>query len=100
MPPFFAFLARFALASTLLAGGALAQPPRDCPPAAAMPDAGALAALAQQSRDRGLLWQLQKDGRTSWLYGTIHLGRLDHAVPGPRIRSALAASEIVALELD
>jgi len=50
--------------------------------------------------DRGLLWRVEKDGRTSWLYGTIHVGKLEWIVPGPTIVHALAASDAVVLELD
>ncbi|MBA2672651.1 TraB/GumN family protein, partial [Ramlibacter sp.] len=48
----------------------------------------------------GVLWRLDKDGRTSWLYGTMHVGRLEWLVPGPRVGAALRASDTVALELD
>ncbi|MBK1616663.1 polysaccharide biosynthesis protein GumN [Rubrivivax gelatinosus] len=68
---------------------ALAQ---DCPP----PVDAAPAAVA----DRGPLWSLERDGRRSWLYGTLHLGRPGWATPGPRTTAALAASDVVALELD
>src|SRR5437763_6015355 len=51
-------------------------------------------------RDRGLLWRIEKDGRTSWLYGTIHVGKPEWIVPGPTIMRALMASDTVVLELD
>lgn len=89
---------------TLLAGlllpaiAARAQPaaasaPR-CPPP--------LAASVDDSRpqDRGLLWRLEKDGRSAYLYGTVHLGRPQWQSPGPRLLQALQASDTVALELD
>ncbi|WP_019657507.1 TraB/GumN family protein [Variovorax atrisoli] len=50
--------------------------------------------------DRGVLWRIERDGRTSWLYGTIHIGRGDWVRPGPTIQKALAQSDTVALELD
>jgi uncharacterized protein YbaP (TraB family) len=50
--------------------------------------------------DRGLLWRIEKDGRTSWLYGTIHIGRGDWVRPGPTIQKALAQSDMLALEID
>lgn len=77
-----------------------AQAPRaDCPPTAptALPDPARQAAAAT---DRGLLWRLDKDGRTSWLYGTVHVNRLDWALPGPTVRQALRDVDVVALELD
>ncbi|RSZ32628.1 TraB/GumN family protein [Variovorax sp. 553] len=50
--------------------------------------------------DRGVLWRIERDGRTSWLYGTIHIGRGDWVRPGPTIQKALTQSDTVALELD
>lgn len=50
--------------------------------------------------DRGMLWRIERDGRTSWLYGTIHIGRGDWVRPGPTIQKALTQSDTLALELD
>ena len=50
--------------------------------------------------DRGVLWELHKDGRRSWLYGTLHFGKPDWMRPGPRLSAALASSDVVALEID
>ncbi|MDT4830554.1 TraB family protein [compost metagenome] len=50
--------------------------------------------------DRGLLWRIERDGRTSWLYGTLHLGRGEWVRPGPTVQKALAQSDTLALELD
>ena len=50
--------------------------------------------------DRGMLWRIERDGRTSWLYGTLHVGRGDWVRPGPTIQKALAQSDLLALELD
>lgn len=72
----------------------------DCPPASQAPTAEERARPAAEARDRGFLWRISKGGRSSWLYGTIHLGRAEWATPGPRVRAALRASEVVALELD
>jgi uncharacterized protein YbaP (TraB family) len=47
-----------------------------------------------------MLWRISKGDRTSHLYGTLHVGRLDWAFPGPQVRSALAGSDTIALELD
>lgn len=93
------FLRALAAAVCLIAGGASAQAP-DCPPPAPSPDAVSMEEQVRQSRDRGLLWQVEKDGRTSWLYGTVHVSRIDWLMPGPRVRAALAGSDVVALELD
>lgn len=50
--------------------------------------------------DRGMLWRIERDGRTSWLYGTLHVGRGDWVRPGPTIQKALAQSDTLALEID
>ncbi|MDC6170887.1 TraB/GumN family protein, partial [Paucibacter sp. XJ19-41] len=47
-------------------------------------------------RDRGLLWRISKDGRSAWLFGSIHLGRPDWARPGPQLRAALQDSDTLA----
>ncbi|MFT3954537.1 MAG: TraB/GumN family protein [Piscinibacter sp.] len=95
---------RHAVASTLALAAALLSPAAraqaDCPPPPAPPSAQALASAEREARDRGFLWRLQKDGRESWLYGTVHMGRLDWVFPGPQVREAFAASQVLALELD
>lgn len=80
---------------------AVAQPAAaDCPPQAQPPTAEQSQAGLQSARDRGFLWRLRKDGRTSWLYGTVHIGRVDWVYPGPAMLDAVRASDVVALELD
>lgn len=91
---------RRALAALLAAGPLLAAAQDDCPPPPAPPTAGALAEAQRGARDRGFLWRIEKDGHTSWLYGTVHLARLEWVFPGPRVREALAMSGTLALELD
>lgn len=88
-----------ALLSLLAAGAALAQAAPACPPPPLRAE-DLRAAMKAPPRDRGLLWRVEKDDRTSWLYGTLHVLRPDWAVPGPRVRSALLESDAVALELD
>lgn len=92
------WLRTFCAILPLLAGSA-AWAQADCPPAPT-PAAMRADALSGNVRDRGLLWRLEKDGRTSWLYGTVHVNRADWALPGPRIVAALSDSDVVALELD
>ena len=89
----------FVLLLTTAAAQAQPQtPPQpNCPPAIQPLSAEQGHAPA---RDRGLLWKLQRDGRTSWLYGTLHLGRAAWAVPGPAVKAAFAASDVLALEVD
>jgi uncharacterized protein len=55
---------------------------------------------AAQAKDRGLLWRIRKDGRDSYLYGTLHVGRASWMAPGPQLAAALRASDTLALELD
>ena len=50
--------------------------------------------------DHGYLWKISKQGRTSWLYGAIHVNRLSAAFPGPKMRQALQQSQVIVLELD
>jgi len=54
----------------------------------------------KNARDRGFLWRVSKDGRASYLYGTIHVGRAEWLFPGPEVARAVRSSEAVALELD
>jgi uncharacterized protein YbaP (TraB family) len=82
-------------------GNASAAAPRiDCPPVPRQPSAEQLQAVLQATRDRGFLWRISKGGRDSYLYGTIHVGKLDWAFPGPLVRGALDSAETLALELD
>ncbi|MDP9901236.1 TraB/GumN family protein [Variovorax ginsengisoli] len=85
-----------------------AEQPQDVPRASSCPPlaqpvvrtaAEAAQALAH-APDRGLLWRIERGGRVSWLYGTLHLGRADWVFPGPRTLQALQGSQTVALELD
>ncbi len=96
--PAMSLLRTLLLPLLLLAGGVAAA--ADCPPSA--PDLRQLPMdeLRAKARDRGVLWKLQKDGRTSWLYGTVHVGRPEWMVPGPRTVAALRGADLVALELD
>jgi len=79
-------------------GGAAAAPA--CPPPPAPPSAAQWQAAQRDARDVGLLWRLSKDGRDSWLFGTIHVGKLAWSAPGPALRQALARSDVLALEID
>jgi uncharacterized protein len=53
----------------------------------------------RDARDRGLLWRITRDGRVSYLYGTVHIARAQWMFPGPQTAQAVAASDTVALEL-
>lgn len=83
--------------SLLISFGARAA---DCPPATTAPGPGQINTAAPPSRDHGLLWRVRRDGHESYLYGTLHVGRLAWAMPGPEVRKAWDATEVLALELD
>lgn len=98
-----------ALAAPLLALPALAQTAANsaqpaaaqaCPPTTSVPAPADLKAAAERAQDHGALWRLSRAGRVSWLYGTLHLGKLDWSLPGPLTRQALLASDLLALEID
>lgn len=80
--------------------GPPARASADCPPPPASPTPAQLEAARAASQDRGFLWRITRDGTTSYLYGTIHLGRLEWIFPGPSVRAALQASDTLAVELD
>ena len=73
---------------------------KTCPPPSQIPTEAQATAAARDARDRGFLWTVERDGKTSHLYGTLHVGKLDWAMPGPRLRDALRRSKVLALELD
>ena len=95
-------LAALVLAAALIAPvPAQAQPANaSCPPTAQVPTAEQAQAQLRDARDRGFLWRVQKDGRSSYLYGTIHVARVEWMIPGPQVMAALRASDVVAVELD
>lgn len=77
-----------------------AAPPATCP---APPPPLSVEQVQQglrEARDHGYLWRLRKDGRESWLYGTLHVARQPWMFPGPRTLAALRSADRVALELD
>lgn len=73
---------------------------KDCAPPFTPPTEAALTAAVRQAQDRGFLWKISKNERTSFLYGTMHLGRLEWWAPGPHVTDALKSSRILALEMD
>lgn len=73
----------------------------DCPPSAAsLVPKGGWASAAPQADDHGFLWRIEKDGRTSWLYGTVHIAKSEWMRPGPKVREALQQSDVMALEVN
>jgi uncharacterized protein len=84
-----------------LGSSARAEPaPPACPPPVQAPSTTQVQAAQQVAQDHGFLWRISKDGRHSWLFGTMHLGRLEWFFPGPKVRAALGAADVLALELD
>ncbi len=71
-----------------------------CPPATQMPTAEQVQAAQRDARDHGFLWRISKQGRHSYLFGTMHVGRLQWIFAGPRLREAIAGTDTLALELD
>lgn len=84
----------------LQAGLSAAAEPVSCPPAFRPPAQAEMQAIAKQAQDRGLLWRVQDGQRTSWLYGTLHVGKRQWMLPGRSITQALQGSDMLALELD
>jgi uncharacterized protein YbaP (TraB family) len=82
-----------AVLMAMLTAGA-AQAASACPPPLPRPSAQAPAS------DRGLLWRVSRDGHSSWLFGTLHVGKPAWARLGPRVSAALQASEVLAVEVD
>ncbi len=98
-------MAAFAALATIATSPAVhAQKPMEagktCPPPADTPTPVQLQAAQANAKDRGPLWRISKSGRSSYLYGTLHVGKLAWTAPGPALASALQASDTLALELD
>ena len=89
-----------AAAALIAITAALAQPAAACPPAAPAPTPEQAQAGLRDARDHGFLWRISRDGRDSFLYGTVHVARVEWRVPGPGLMRALESSDTVALELD
>jgi uncharacterized protein YbaP (TraB family) len=71
-----------------------------CPSAPQQPTPEMVQAGMREARDHGFLWRISKDGRSSYLYGTIHVARAEWMYPGPRVMQAIRATDSLALELD
>lgn len=85
-------------------GAALAQAGASnetkCPTPTPQPSNERVMQLMESAADRGFMWRIEKNGRVSHLYGTIHINKLEWAFPGKKTVAALGASDVVALELD
>lgn len=71
----------------------------DCPPSASY-SRELFAKAEQQARDRGFLWRIERGGRVSYLFGSMHVGKAGWMSPGPSVRSALGQVDALALEVD
>ena len=71
-----------------------------CPPPPQQLTSENMSAGIKTAKDHGFLWRVTKDGRSSYLYGTIHAARAEWMYPGPVTLDALRASDTLALELD
>ena len=88
----------FALLAAVAAPGHAAGPA--CPPAPPKPTPEMMQSAMRTATDHGYLWRISKDGRTSYLYGTIHVGKPEWIFPGPTVMEALRATDTMALEFD
>jgi uncharacterized protein YbaP (TraB family) len=71
-----------------------------CPPSPVLPTAQQSASWAAQAPDRGPLWRVSRGGHSSYLFGSLHVGKADWAYPGPALRAAWAQTDVLAVELD
>ena len=71
-----------------------------CPPQSPFPSRELVLKAQQQAADRGFLWRISRDGRESYVYGTIHAGRPEWFALGPKLEASLFRSGVLALEID
>ena len=93
-------LASALLAALLLASWPAAAAEPACPPAAGVPTPEQIRTAMLTARDRGALWRFTRDGRHGYLYGTIHVGKPEWAMPGRAVFGALHDAETIVLEAD
>jgi uncharacterized protein YbaP (TraB family) len=77
-----------------------ARAPASCPPPSKTLTTERMREGLANARDHGFLWRISKDGRSSYLYGTIHAAKIEWMFPGPTIIDAIRSSDTIALELD
>ena len=71
-----------------------------CPPTIKAPTAAEMQDAFLNARDRGALWRFEKDGRPGYLYGTMHVGKFEWAMPGRLVSQALRDADTIAFEAD
>jgi uncharacterized protein YbaP (TraB family) len=79
---------------------AASAPAAACPPAATPPTREEVVAGMRVAVDHGPLWKATRDGRSVYLYGTIHVAKRSWMYPGPHVMRAIMASDTIALELN
>ena len=84
----------------LLVGSALQSVGAACLAPLQAPSQEELQTARQHAHNRGFLWRISKAGHSSYLYGTIHVARLDWAFPGEDVLLAWRATDTMALELN
>ena len=77
---------RLAALVALAAGFAAWAGDPTCPPSAQAPTPEQVQAGMKAARDRGFLWRVQKNGHSSYLYGTVHIARADWMYPGVTLK--------------
>ena len=109
-------LLRAALGAVLLLAGAAVQaaaivapvdaapPPvgtedAHCPPPVAVPTQDDMRDGMRHAVDSGLLWKATRDGRSVYLYGTIHVARMAWMFPGRQVLKAVLASDVIRIEM-
>jgi uncharacterized protein len=74
--------------------------PRACPPQPQAWSQQRLQEAVKHARDHGFLWRITRGGHSSYLYGTMHVGKAEWVMPGPETMAALRATDTLALEMD
>ena len=69
-----------------------------CPPDPVAPSPQVLQGWFRDAPERGFLWEIEKSGRKSWLFGTIHMGKAHWVGFGPKTLSRLRSADVIALE--
>lgn len=90
------------IVSLCTAASAFAAPAAtsSCPPQPTPPSRELMVKAQQQATDRGFLWRISRNGRDSYLYGTIHAGRPEWFALGPRAEASLFRTGVLALEIN